>query len=77
MSKPTNKVAMAHAKKAKMYGEKAKMYDQLLKEYDIKAREVSILKSKFDLTREEEKQIKVIREEMDAIQRKAMNLGSL
>lgn len=57
--------------------EKAKMYDQLLKEYDIKAREVSILKSKFDLTREEEKQIKVIREEMDAIQRKAMNLGSL
>ena len=53
------------------------MYDQLLKEYDIKAREVSILKSKFDLTREEEKQIKVIKEEMDAIQRKAMNLGSL
>tara|TARA_R110002020_G_scaffold113236_2_gene260257 strand:- start:4362 stop:4550 length:189 start_codon:yes stop_codon:yes gene_type:complete len=57
--------------------EKAKMYDQLLKEYDVKAREVSILKSKFDLTREEQKQIKTIKEEMDLIQRKAMNLGSL
>ena len=57
--------------------EKAKMYDQLLKEYDVKAREVSILKSKFDLTGEEQKQIKTIKEEMDLIQRKAMNLGSL
>jgi hypothetical protein len=57
--------------------EKAKMYNQLLREYDVKAREVSILKSKFDLTKAEEKQIKVIKEEMDLIQRKAMNLGSL
>ena len=57
--------------------EKAKMYNQLLNDYDVKAREVSILKSKFDLTREEEKQIKVIKEEMELIQRKAMNLGSL
>lgn len=56
--------------------DKAKMYDQLLREYDVKAREVSVLKSKFDLTRQDEKQIRAIKEEMDAIQRKASDLSS-
>ena len=37
--------------------QKAKFYDQLLKEYDEKARQVSLIKSKFDLTREDEKQV--------------------
>ena len=57
--------------------EKAKMYNQLLKEYDVKAREVSILISEFDLTKADELKIKELRKEMDVIQRKASNLGSL
>jgi hypothetical protein len=57
--------------------EKAKMYNQLLKEYDVKAREVSILRSEFDLTKADELKIKELRKEMDVIQRKASNLGSL
>jgi hypothetical protein len=57
--------------------DKAKMYDQLLKEYDVKAREVSILKGEFELTRADELRIRELKVEMDAIQKKAMNLGSL
>jgi hypothetical protein len=57
--------------------DKAKLYDQLLKEYDVKAREVSILKGEFELTRADELKIRELKVEMDAIQKKAMNLGSL
>jgi hypothetical protein len=57
--------------------QKAKFYDQLLKEYDEKARQVSLIKSKFDLSREDEKQVESLKKEMDLLQRKAMNLGSL
>jgi hypothetical protein len=57
--------------------EKAKMYDQLLREYDEKARQVSLINSKFDLSKEDEKQIDSLRKEMNDLQRKAMSLGSL
>jgi hypothetical protein len=56
---------------------KARLYDQLLAEYDKKASQVSSIQSKFDLTREDEKKIKQLKEEMNEIQRKAMSLGSL
>jgi hypothetical protein len=57
--------------------EKARLYDQLLAEHDIKAREVSLIQSKFDLTRDDDKKIKELKTEMAEIQRKAMSLGSL
>ncbi len=57
--------------------QKAKFYDQLLKEYDEKARQVSLIKSKFDLTREDEKQVESLKKEMDLLQTKAINLGGL
>ncbi len=57
--------------------QKAKFYDQLLKEYDEKARQVSLINSKFDLSKEDQKQIESLKKEMDLLQRKAMSLGSL
>lgn len=57
--------------------EKAKIYDQLLIEHDKKVREVSLIQSKFDLTREDEQKIKQLKSEMMEIQRKATSLGSL
>jgi hypothetical protein len=57
--------------------QRAKVYDQLLAEHDVKAREVSLIQSKFDLTREDEQKIKQLKNEMMEIQRKAMSLGSL
>lgn len=57
--------------------EKAKIYDQLLIEHDKKVREVSVIQSKFDLTREDEQKIKQLKSEMMEIQRKATSLGSL
>jgi len=57
--------------------DKAKLYDQLLKEYDVKAREVSVLKGEFELTRADELRMRELKIEMDTIQKKAMNLGSL
>ncbi len=53
---------------------KAKMYDQLLAEHDSKAREISLIKSKFDLTREDHKKIEILKKEMDEIQKKATQL---
>jgi hypothetical protein len=52
----------------------AKLYDNLLLEYDKKAREVSIIKSKFDLSKEDERLIDELKREMVAIQRKAETL---
>ena len=57
--------------------QRAKVYDQLLADHDVKAREVSLIQSKFDLTREDEQKIKQLKNEMMEIQRKAMSLGSL
>jgi hypothetical protein len=57
--------------------EKAQLYDRLLREYDEKARQVSLINSKFDLSKEDEKQIDSLRKEMNDLQRKAMSLGSL
>jgi hypothetical protein len=57
--------------------EKATYYDQLLAEYDKKAREVSLIQSKFDLTRDDNQKIDNLKKEMFEIQRKAANLGSL
>lgn len=57
--------------------EKAKLYDQLLAEYDEKARKVSLIKSRFDLTREDEKEITKLKKEMSEIERRANSLGSI
>jgi hypothetical protein len=56
---------------------KAKLYDQLLSEHDKKIRQVSLIQSKFDLTKEDEQKIKQLKSEMLEIQRKASSLGSL
>lgn len=55
--------------------EKAEMYEQYLREHDEKARQVSLIKSKFDLSREDENKIKELQKEMDQLQRKAASLG--
>ena len=55
---------------------KAQMFDQLLTEHDKLSREVSIIQSKFDLTREDQKKIESLKKEMDLLQRKAAALGS-
>ena len=59
-----------------MKKKKAQMFDQLLTEHDKLSREVSILQSKFDLTREDQKKIESLKKEMDLLQRKAAALGS-
>lgn len=51
--------------------EKARLYDRLLAEHDDKAREISLIKSKFDLTPADEKEISKLKKEMAEIQRKA------
>ena len=56
--------------------EKAKMFDSLLTEHDKLSRQVSVLQSKFDLTREDEKKIEELKKEMNLLQRKAAALGS-
>ena len=56
--------------------EKAKIFDSLLLEHDKLSREVSLINSKFNLSVEDEKRIKELKREMEAIQRKATNLGS-
>lgn len=62
--------------KAQTREEKAKIFDSLLLEHDKLSREVSLINSKFNLSAEDEKKIKELKREMDAIQRKAANLGS-
>jgi len=62
--------------KAQTREEKAKIFDSLLLEHDKLSREVSLINSKFNLSVEDEKKIKELKREMDAIQRKAANLGS-
>jgi len=57
--------------------DKGREFDRLLQEFDTKAREVSLIKSKFDLSKEDNEKIKKLEKEMDLIQRKAHSLGSL
>lgn len=57
--------------------DKGREFDRLLQEFDMKAREVSLIKSKFDLSKEDNEKIKKLEKEMDLIQRKAHGLGSL
>lgn len=57
--------------------DKSREFDRLLQEFDMKAREVSLIKSKFDLSKEDNEKIKKLEKEMDLIQRKAHSLGSL
>lgn len=55
---------------------KAAMFDSLLLEHDKLSREVSLIQSKFDLTREDEKKIKDLKKQMQDLQNKATRLGS-
>jgi hypothetical protein len=54
---------------------RAELYETYLREYDERARKVSLIKSKFDLSKEDEKQIKGLEKEMADLQRKAFALG--
>jgi hypothetical protein len=56
--------------------QKAKMFESLLIEHDKLSREVSLIQSKFDLSKEDQKKINELKKEMDSIQRKAYNLGT-
>ena len=55
---------------------KAAMFDSLLLEHDKLSREASLIQSKFDLTREDEKKIKDLKKQMQDLQNKATMLGS-
>ena len=44
--------------------QKAKMFETLLLEHDKLSRQVSVLQSKFDLTREDEKKIEELKKEI-------------
>lgn len=54
---------------------KAQVFNSLLAEHDKLSREVSLIKSKFDLTRDDENQISSLTKEMNLIQKKAASLG--
>ncbi len=60
---------------AKERQRKAALYESYLRDYDKKAAEVSSIKSKFDLSKDDEKRIEELNREMDLIQRKAAALG--
>ncbi len=57
--------------------QKARAFDALLLEHDKLARQVSLIESNFNLTPEDYKKIKQLKEEMLTIQRQAASLGSL
>lgn len=57
--------------------QKAKAFDALLIEHDKLARQVSLIESNFNLTTEDHKKIKQLKEEMIKVQRQAASLGSL
>jgi hypothetical protein len=54
---------------------KAAMFDSLLTEHDKLSREVSMIQSKFDLSREDEKKIEDLKNKMQALQMRAARLG--
>ena len=57
--------------------QKAKQFNSLLLEHDKLTREVSLIESNFNLTPEDHKKIKQLKEEMMKIQRQAATLGTL
>jgi hypothetical protein len=57
--------------------QKAKQFNSLLLEHDKLTREVSLIESNFNLTPEDHKRIKELKEEMIKLQRLAAALGSL
>lgn len=56
--------------------EKARIFDSLLLEHDKLSREVSLIQSKFNLSREDQMKINELKRQMDGLQKKAANLGS-
>lgn len=62
--------------KAQSREEKAKIFDSLLLEHDKLSREVSLIQSKFNLSKEDQMKINELKRQMDGLQRKAANLGS-
>lgn len=54
---------------------KAQVFESLLLEHDKLSREVSMIQSKFDLTREDEKKIDELKKQMMDLQMKAARLG--
>ena len=57
--------------------QKEKQFNSLLLEHDKLTREVSLIESNFNLTPEDHKRIKELKEEMIKLQRLAAALGSL
>lgn len=55
--------------------EKAELYDQYLRQYDEKARQVSLIESKFDLSKEDQTKIESLKKEMAKLQHQAHSLG--
>jgi hypothetical protein len=55
--------------------QKAELYDKYLREYDEKARQVSLIESKFDLSKEDQNKITALKKEMTQLQQKAFKLG--
>ena len=55
--------------------QKAKMFNALLLKHDELARQVSLIESNFNLTNEDIKKIKQLKEEMVKVQREAASLG--
>lgn len=56
--------------------QKAREFDALLLEHDKLSREVSLIQSKFNLSKEDEKKINDLKRQMNALQVRATNLGS-
>lgn len=55
--------------------EKAQKYEQYLRQYDEKARKVSLIESKFDLSKEDQSNIEELKKEMAKLQQEAHSLG--
>jgi septal ring factor EnvC (AmiA/AmiB activator) len=54
---------------------RAELYETYLRQYDERARKVSLIKSKFDLSKQDETEIRSLEKEMAELQRKAFSLG--
>jgi hypothetical protein len=55
--------------------QKAELYEKYLREYDEKARQVSLIESKFDLSKEDQAKIESLKQEMAKLQHQAFSLG--
>jgi GTP-binding protein EngB required for normal cell division len=54
---------------------RARLYDTYLRDYDKLAREVSVIKGKFDLTKEDQVKIDSLTKQMKTIMNEAQKLG--